>query len=95
MAVVTESREASSEGQGPFRQSEYSMDTSTGKGDGKQAKWKVVVRADGHKIVRTVSSDPDQLGGDEVGWEPEGVIWPTWPNTSEDEIVLTACSYSA
>ena len=90
LAVVTESREVSGAGQEPFRQSEYVVDTSTGKGDGKQARWKVVVRADGHKIVRTVSSDPDQLAGDEMGWEPEGVIWPTWPNTSEDEVALTA-----
>ena len=90
MAVVAESREVSGAGQEPFRQSEYLVDTSTGKGDGKQARWKVVVRADGHKIVRTVSSDPDQLAGDETGWEPEGVIWPTWPNTSEDEIALAA-----
>jgi hypothetical protein len=90
LAVVTESREVSGPGQEPFRQSEYVVDTSTGKGDGKQARWRVVVRADGHKIVRTVSSDPDQLAGDETGWEPEGVIWPTWPNTSEDEIALTA-----
>jgi hypothetical protein len=90
MAVVTESREVSGAGREPFRQSEYVVDTSTGKGDGKQARWKVVVRADGHKIVRTVSSAPDQLAGDETGWEPEGVIWPTWPNTSEDEIALAA-----
>lgn len=86
MAVVTES----SEGQRRFRQSEYSVDTSTGNGDGKQAKWRVVVRDDGHKIVRTVWCDSHRIGGDETGWEPEGVIWPTWPNTSQDEMALTA-----
>jgi hypothetical protein len=90
MAVVIENPETASEVHEPFRQADYTVHTSTGKGDGLQARWNVVVRADGHKIVRTVSSDPDQLRGDEAGWEPEGVIWPTWPNTSEDEIALTA-----
>jgi hypothetical protein len=90
MAVAAETHGVRSEGHEPFRQSPYSVDTSTGNGDGKQARWTVVVRADGHKIVREVSSAPDQLGGDDVGWEPEGVIWPTWPNTSEDEVALTA-----
>jgi hypothetical protein len=89
MAVVAESRGARSEDGELFKQSKSCVKTSTGKGDGKQATWTVIVSADGHKIIRSVSSDPDLLGGDSSG-RPEGVIWPTWPVRSEDEIDLTA-----
>jgi len=77
----------------PFSQAEYSSLAASGKvgqGDAEKACWKVVVRPAGHMIIRDVWYDGKPWDHDAEGWEPEGVIWPTWPARSEDEAALAA-----
>jgi hypothetical protein len=74
----------------PFRDAQYELLTASGTADETKATWKVVVRADGHMIVRDVCYDTEPWDPKRAGWEPEGVIWPTWPVQSEDEAALAA-----
>ena len=48
----------------------------------------VVVRADGHKIIRDVSFEGKPWDPETEGWEAEGVIWPASPARSEDQAAL-------
>jgi hypothetical protein len=77
----------------PFSQAEYSSLTASGKvgqADAEKVCWKVVVRPAGHMIIRDVWYDGKPWDQDAEGWEPEGVIWPTWPSRSENEAALAA-----
>jgi hypothetical protein len=71
-----------------FMQAEYSSLTASGQIGKGQAWWKVVVRPAGHMIIRDVRFHGKPWNSDTEGWEPEGVIWPTWPVRSEDETAL-------
>ncbi len=53
---------------------------------GKFRRWRVEVSPDGHLITRQVLRDEKPWHQCHQGWEPEGVIWPTWPARSKDEI---------
>jgi hypothetical protein len=51
-----------------------------------QVCWRVVVCPDGHMITRQVLRDGEPWHQCRQGWETEGIIWPTWPARSKDEI---------
>jgi hypothetical protein len=89
MSVTTENGHETSSASVPlFSDSERELRTVSGKPDKSQATWKVVVRADGHKIIRDVWYEGDRWDPDTQGWEAEGVIWPAWPARSEDEAAI-------
>ena len=91
MSTVTENgQDTSTVEMLPFRDAGYVLQTASGTAAETKATWKVVVRSDGHMIVRDVSYDAEPWDPTRAGWEPEGVIWPTWPVRSEDEAVLAA-----
>jgi hypothetical protein len=71
-----------------FNKSESRIWTASGRPDRTQAWWEVVVRANGHKIIRDVSFEGKPWDPAAEGWEAEGVIWPAWPSRSEDQVVL-------
>jgi hypothetical protein len=71
-----------------FSKSGRKIYTASGRPDQTQAWWEVVVRADGHKIVRDVSFAGKPWDPETEGWEAEGVIWPAWPARSEDQAAL-------
>ena len=71
-----------------FMQAEYSSLTASGQIGSGQAWWKVAVRPAGHMIIRDVWFHGKPWDNNTEGWEPEGVIWPTWPVRSEDEAAL-------
>jgi hypothetical protein len=92
MSSITENIQDSelSEAQEPwFKPTEYTLRTSDGQSEAK-ADWKVQVRHEGHKIMRRVSRDnvPWDRCGQE--WEPEEVVWPTWPGGIEEEATSPA-----
>lgn len=71
------------------RKKPYSLYTSSGRADGTQAWWTVAVRPAGHMVARDVyyteeAGSPEKVWNP-VGWEPETVIWPTWPTTAGEE----------
>lgn len=72
----------------PFQPAAFSSRDASGRPGGAQVCWKVKVRADGHKVVRDVEYGGKPWDSKTTGWEPEGVIWPTWPAGSEDEGAL-------
>lgn len=51
-----------------------------------QVCWRVEVSPDDHLITRQVLRDEKPWHQCHQEWEPEGVIWPTWPARSKDEI---------
>src|SRR6266851_1096378 len=67
-----------------FEPADYTLRTSDGRSISVKAKWKVQVRPDGHIITRHVWCDdvPWERCGQE--WEPEEVVWPTWPGGMND-----------
>jgi hypothetical protein len=89
-AVAEEGREMPGTEVLSFNPAEYSSLTASGKVDEDQVWWKVMVRPAGHMIIRDVCYDGKPWDHDAEGWEPEGVIWPTWPTRSEDEAALAA-----
>ena len=68
----------------------YSLCTSTGTADKKNVSWAVTIRPNGHMIARNISYGGEAWDRAREGWEPEGIIWPTWPTRSEDEVASTA-----
>jgi hypothetical protein len=71
-----------------FGKSENKIWTASGRPDRTQAWWEVVVRANGHKIIREVLLEGKPWDPETEGWEAEGVIWPSWPSRSEDQAAL-------
>jgi hypothetical protein len=51
-----------------------------------EACWVVVLSTDGHQIRRDIWLDHKAWTADRERWQPEGVIWPTWPARPADEI---------
>ena len=70
-----------------FRPTHYDLSTPDAEGSHKQVCWRVEVSPDdGHLITRQVLHDGKLWYQCGQGWEPEGVIWPTWPARSKDDI---------
>jgi hypothetical protein len=63
---------------------------SDGKADGSKANWVVVLSTDGHQVRRDVWIERDPWDAVREGWEPEGVIWPTWPARAADQVSESA-----
>lgn len=63
----------------------YSMETPDGEHSGSDVKWEVEVRPSGHLITRQVCCDGKPWEQCGYPWEPELVIWPTWPGRSPGE----------
>jgi len=89
MFVTIENGHRSSKLSAPqFTESRKKVHTASGRPDRTQARWEVVVRPDGHKIIRDVLYEKHLWEPEKEHWEPEEVIWPTWPARSEDEAIL-------
>jgi hypothetical protein len=46
----------------------------------------VILSTDGEQIRRDVQREGEAWNAVSEGWEPEGVIWPTWPVRPVDEM---------
>jgi hypothetical protein len=64
----------------------HTMTTSGGTAGLSQATWLVLLTTDGSEIRRDVWRDNGAWEPVAEGWEPEGVIWPTWPVRPVDEM---------
>jgi hypothetical protein len=60
--------------------------TASGKADLTEATWDLVLSTDGSRIRRDIWLDSVAWEAAEEGWEPEGIIWPTWPVRPTDEM---------
>ena len=63
----------------PYRLADFSLTTSSGKPEPASACWRVVLSTDGHQIRRDIWTGRDPWDPHTEQWEPEGIIWPTWP----------------
>jgi hypothetical protein len=72
-----------------FRPADYPLVTSDAEDTRRQVRWRVEVRPEGHLITRQVWRDEQPWEQCGQGWEPERVIWPTWPARSKDEIAAS------
>jgi hypothetical protein len=74
----------------PIRLAQHWLTTSSGKPSGEQqlpqAEWGVLLTTDGQKIRRDLWLDCKPWSLQAEGWQPEGVIWPTWPAKPADEV---------
>src|SRR5215472_4956830 len=80
----------------PFKLADYTLTTSSGtppsaattartRHEATSACWRVVLSTDGYRIRRGIWFDGDPWDPGKAGWEPEGVIWPTWPARPADQ----------
>ena len=73
------------------RLAEYQLTTSDGKPhrgrkqSQEEACWLVVLSTDGCQIRRDIWVDHKAWKADTARWQPEGLIWPTWPARPADE----------
>lgn len=65
---------------------EYQLETSDGKPGEHQACWGIALTTDGSQIWRKIWVGPERWNAGLEGWQPEGVIWPTWPARPADEV---------
>jgi hypothetical protein len=72
----------------------YELRTSGGNADQAEACWVVALSTDGRQVRRDVQVDGGDWQADDEGWEPEGVIWPTWPARPADEASSPASALS-
>jgi hypothetical protein len=63
-----------------------SMITSDGQPDRREVEWQVKIHAQGDVITREVRRGGELMRRGCHDWEPERIIWPTWPGTTEDEV---------
>lgn len=73
------------------RLSEFQFTTSDGKPhtsrkQSQEACWVVVLSTDGRQIRRDIWVDHKAWKADRARWQPEGLIWPTWPARHADEV---------
>ena len=74
------------------RLAEYQLHTSDGiphrgrKPGQDEACWVVVLSTDGDQIRRDIWLDHKAWKADRERWQPEGVIWPTWPASLAGEV---------
>jgi hypothetical protein len=69
-----------------FRPTAYDLSTPDAEDSRAQVCWRVEVSPAGHLITRQVLRNEEPWHQCHPGWEPERVIWPTWPARSKDEI---------
>lgn len=65
---------------------EYSLTTSSGTAGLSDGTWRILLSTDGSRIRRDVWLDNVPWQAADEGWEPEGIIWPTWPARPADEM---------
>jgi len=70
----------------PTRLAQYDLATSAGTAALTEGLWQLVLSADGEQIRRDVWLGDRPWQAEAEGWEPEGIIWPTWPVRPADEI---------
>jgi hypothetical protein len=70
----------------PTRLAQYDLTTSAGTAALRDGSWHVILTTDGDRIRRDVWLGTDPWQAETEGWEPEGIIWPTWPVRPGDEI---------
>lgn len=63
----------------PHQLADLCLTTSSGKPEPSRGCWRVVLSTDGHQIRRDIWFGHDPWNAETAGWEPEGIIWPTWP----------------
>lgn len=64
----------------------YTLRTSSGMPRLSDVTWTVVLSTDGSQIRRDVWQGATAWNAVSEGWEPEGIIWPTWPVHPADEM---------
>ena len=73
----------------PFDPVRYSLSDPDGENNSKQVEWTVEVRPDGDLIAREVWCGGKPWNQCGHGWEPQPVIWPTWPTRSQGEVAVS------
>ncbi len=64
----------------------YPLTTSSGTTELTESDWLVVLSTDGTRIRRDIWRDNQDWQAVSEGWEPEGIIWPTWPVRPAEEM---------
>jgi hypothetical protein len=64
---------------------EYQLETSAGKPGEDEASWAVALFTDRSQIWRYIRIGHEKWNADREQWQPEGMIWPTWPARPADE----------
>jgi hypothetical protein len=78
----------------------YQLQTSDGmphrgrRASQKEACWVVVLSTDGDQIRRDIWIDHNAWKADRARWQPEGMIWPTWPSRPADEVASSDAALS-
>jgi len=83
---ATDRAQLHDEAQLPIELARYGLRTSKGTPKLIDADWLVVLSTDRNQIRRDVWLDSDAWQSGAEGWEPEGIIWPTWPMRPADEM---------
>jgi hypothetical protein len=65
------------------------MVTSEGQEDRGEVEWRIKVQLRGELISRQVWRGGELMSQGCHGWEPEEVIWPTWPGRSNEEVATS------
>lgn len=79
LSDVARNEQPSDQEELPRELADCSLTTSAGKPEPAQICWRVVLSTDGDQIRRDIWSGRDAWNPDTKHWEPEGIIWPTWP----------------
>ena len=98
MAALLGGYEASSPGEdagAPPVSGCHAMETSDGQKDGKEVMWQVKIELQGDLVSRKVWRGEETLEKGLDGWEPEGLIWPTWPGRSQEEFAASVLPLTA
>jgi hypothetical protein len=64
----------------------HTLKTSSGTPEQSEASWTVVLSTDGDEIRRDIWQGKVAWETASEGWEPEGIIWPTWPVRPAEEM---------
>lgn len=73
----------------------FSLKSSDGQKDGSKVEWRVEVELHADLVDRKVWRDGRKLEQGSLGWEPEGLIWPTWPGKAIEETTASVSPLSA
>lgn len=73
----------------PFDPVRHSLSDPDGENKGTQVEWEVEVRPEGDLITREVWCDGKPWNQCGHGWEPQPVVWPTWPVRSQGEVAAS------
>jgi hypothetical protein len=69
-----------------FDSTSYSMRVPQNNQTSRPVEWRVEVYPDGNMIFRRVWYENERWWPMQQRWDAEGIIWPTWPERSQDEI---------